>query len=110
MLKLILSLSAATLILLGTNYYLYKEVKFYKAQVEADAKELARLDGLLKSQAAVIMANTKAAKEQAQRYKEATEDHEAFKAEFDVCEYDSTWTVPDALYERLCRGAPAPGP
>lgn len=107
-LKLIAALAIALLLSLAADYFLYSRVQHYKAELAAASKEITRLQDLVAQQAAIIDANTKAAVEQALRYKETTEDHDAFKAEIQVCDIQPDWVVPPSLYERLCRPAPSP--
>jgi predicted nucleic acid-binding Zn-ribbon protein len=90
---------------------------FYRAKSRTLEREKAELEGHLSSAYRRISyldrqleAEREAVTERASRLNESAAAHEELKRELETCDLDSQWSVPGALYDRLCGNSPAPAP
>jgi hypothetical protein len=79
------------------------EVSQLKLKLTAQAETVRTLEQTVYTQARKLAAEREAALSRAVRLEAAEKDHEEFSKTLDSYDLRPDWTVPDALYERLCR-------
>jgi hypothetical protein len=103
--EMIAAVLAITVLLTGTT--LWFKFRYEGAAAARDAA-LASLESERAANARLrveLDAERSAALERAAREAESARDREALVSELKDCDLDEGWRVPDALYDRLCRGA-----
>ena len=109
---LVLGLKAAGLAALAVLAVLFwvqhSRIESLQKDLERSEAGRAKAEAALKAASISLNQERAAADERAERLNASSESHRALEKELADCDLDGGWTVPRALYERLCR--PAPGP